>query len=130
MPEHLARDEVAKAKWDLLVARLLPTGVLTIAHGEALAVLCETWADYLRCREQFEAMNRTMVVVETRKLPDGTTQRRVRENPLIRRSERLAMLLQRYLGEFGQTPMTQSKVQGKADDGEADPLESMLKAVK
>jgi len=130
MPAHLERDEVAKAKWDLLVERLLPTGVLTIAHGEALAVLCETWADYLRCRDQFEKMHRTMVVIEERKLPDGTIQRRVRENPLVRRSERLAMLLQRYLGEFGLTPMTQSKVQGVPEVQDVDPLESLLKVVR
>jgi len=129
MPAHLERDDLAKATWDVLVARLLPTGVLTVAHGEALAVLCETWADYLRCRDQFETMGRTMVVVEKHKVADGSVQRRVKENPLIRRSEKLATLLQRYLGEFGLTPMTQSKVQG--DKREAvDPTEVFLRSLR
>ena len=53
----------------------------------------------------------------------------MKENPLIRRSEKLATLLQRYLGEFGLTPMTQSKVQG--DKREAvDPTEVFLRSLR
>lgn len=110
MPAHLTADAVAVEKWDILADRLAKSRVLTVAHGEALAVLAEAWADYVRCREQFAQTGRQMLVVDEKRALDGTVTRKVKDNPLIRRSERLALLLQRYLSEFGLTPVSGPKV--------------------
>lgn len=115
MPPHIAADALALEKWGILAERLAQSRVLTIAHGEALAVLAEAWADYVRCREQFAQTGRQMLVVDEKRGADGTMSRKVRDNPLIRRSERLAMLLQRYLSEFGLTPVSGPKVAAGSD---------------
>lgn len=122
MPSMIADDPVARAKWDQLSARLSASGVLNEAHGEMLTILCATWADLERAREQFRAMHYQALLVET-----VGDKRRVRNNPLVARIEKLAYQVARFLGEFGLTPMSQAKV---AADGAAesvdDPLEKLL----
>lgn len=122
---HVLADGLALAKYRELVGRLEASRVLTTAHGEALAVLAETWADYVRCREQFAAAGYTLLVVDERREADGTVHRRVKDNPLIRRSERLALLLQRYLAEFGLTPVTGPRVK-VTEPADVDPFEVFL----
>jgi phage terminase small subunit len=114
-PVRLAGDTNAKAVWDLMAARLQASGVLTVAHGEALTLLAEAWADYARLRDQLRVMSFQPLIVEELYDPTGTklVRRRVRENPLTRRSERLALLCSRLLGEFGMTPVTAARIAAK-----------------
>jgi hypothetical protein len=105
----------------------MAAGVLNVGHSEALAGLCITLADLTRVRDQLRAMNyQQLIVDEQRDSKTGTVvRRRIRENPLIRRSERLNQLATKQLGEFGLTPVTQSKVNA-APTGEPDAFESFL----
>jgi P27 family predicted phage terminase small subunit len=121
-PAHLAADPLALATWDVLVARLTTVGVLMVSHGEALTVLAEAWADYVRCREQLARTGWQIVVTDESGLP--------KEHPLIRRSERLGLFLQRYLGEFGLTPVTGGRVAARLPDGEGDALDHLLRRVR
>lgn len=118
-PDEVQRDPAALAHWERLIAQLETSGVLTTAHGDALALLAQAKADYDRVRAQLVTMNHQQLVVDEIRNKDGQViRRRVRENPLIRRSERLALLCARLLGEFGLTPITQSKV-GNANHANA-----------
>lgn len=129
IPPHLATDDLAVTAWGSFVERLSAVKVLTSSHGEALAIMAEAWADYVRCRQQFERMGRQLVVADEKVVGSGATAivtRKIKDNPLIRRSERLAMLIQRYLGEFGLTPATGPKVQGIAAPEATNPLLALV----
>lgn len=126
MPAFVEKDEVAAQKWRDMAPKIASAGVLTESHGEMLGLLCTTWADLQRCREQFAAMGNRQILVEETVLPDGARRVRVRPNPLAQRIEKLAYQLARFLGEFGLTPMTSAKVSAeKAKDGE-DPFAQFL----
>jgi phage terminase small subunit len=128
IPERLAGDPVAVAAWNSLAARLETVGVLTTAHGEALAMLAEALADYDRIRGQLALMNYQQLVVDEVKNAEGVTiRRRVRENPLLRRSERIALLVNRLLGEFGLTPATSARIDARPRQ-QSDPFERFLGA--
>lgn len=110
MPDSVSKDTIASAKWSELAPRIAKAGVLTEAHGEMLALLCMSWADLERCREQLASMNNRQILVEETVLPDGTRRARVKANPLAQRVEKLAYQVARFLGEFGLTPMMSAKV--------------------
>jgi phage terminase small subunit len=123
---EIQADDVALGHWTALCERLETLRILSPAHGEALGLLAQALADYGRVRAQLHEMGyRQLIVDEMRDKEGKVTRRRVRENPLIRRSERLALLVSRLLGEFGLTPITQTKIAAIAPS-EADPFEAFL----
>jgi P27 family predicted phage terminase small subunit len=127
MPGFIAADPVASKKWERVVAVVGGAGILNETHGEMLAVLCSSWADLERAREQFAGMNYQQLVVDEQVLANGQRLRRVRPNPLILRIERNAAQVARYLGEFGLTPMTSAKVAASlANPGQVDPFDEYL----
>lgn len=112
-PDFIAADALASARWDGLAPRLAQSGVLTEAHGEMLALLCLAWADLDRARVEFaEAGHKQMVCDETVNAR-GDVQRKYKINPIASRIEHQAAQVARFLGEFGLTPMTSSKVVAK-----------------
>lgn len=121
MPEMVANDDIARAKWDRLVLLMTRSGVLTEAHTEMLTILCTSWADLERCREQFRLMNYQTLIFEM-----NGDKRRVKNNPLVGRIEKLAYQVARFLGEFGLTPMTSAKVSGQRVAEGVDPFAEFL----
>ena len=127
-PAFIASDELAASRWDRLAPRLAQAGVLTEAHGEMLALLCATWADLERARQQFADMGYRQLIVEQRMTATGEMVETVKPNPLIVRIEKQAYQVARFLGEFGLTPMTAAKVSAQqAADGD-DPFAEFLSA--
>lgn len=130
IPAHIEADPAARAMWDRLVARLLPVKVLTVAHGEALSVLADMWADYERVRGELNVTRYKNVVIRKKRHANGTEVTEPIVNPLRRVHLELSRELRAWLGEFGLTPMTQSKVRGTDGAEDDDPLEAALRAVK
>lgn len=127
MPSFVAVDPLAAQRWQILAPRIAQAGVLTEAHGEMLALLCSSWADLERARDQFAGMNYQQLVVDEVTGPSGERRRKVKANPLILRIEKLAYQVARFLGEFGLTPMTSAKVSAKqATEQEHDPFAEFL----
>ena len=125
-PPFIAADPLASARWDAIAPRIAAAGVLTEAHGEMLALLCSTWADLERAREQFAEMGYRQIVLEERMTATGETIQTVKPNPLVIRIEKQAYQVARFLGEFGLTPMTSTKVNAeKATEGD-DPFAEFL----
>ena len=122
MPAFVAADPLAAQRWQILAPRIAQAGVLTEAHGEMLSLLCSSWADLERSREQFAAMNYQQLVVDEVTTASGERRRKVKANPLILRIEKLAYQVARFLGEFGLTPMTSAKVAAKQATEEHDPF--------
>jgi phage terminase small subunit len=125
IPPTVAADPLAAEAWASLATRLRQSGVLMTAHGEALATLAHTVADFTRVREQLQRMNFQPFIKEEVRLKSGDVRTRARENPLIRRSQHLALLVSRLLAEFGLTPVSQAKVTGEAPST-PDPFEVFL----
>jgi P27 family predicted phage terminase small subunit len=125
-PAFIEADPIASARWDEIAPRIASAGVLTEAHGEMLALLCSTWADLVRAREQFAEMGYRQIVLEERMTATGETVQTVKPNPLVVRIEKQAYQVARFLGEFGLTPMTAAKVSAeKAVEG-GDPFAEFL----
>lgn len=104
-PDLVTADPVALRYWHQYAAQLVPLGVLTQEHGEALATLACVSADYEHARQQFAQTNYRAFITEQR----GASSRII-EIPILRRLEHLAQLKTRLLGEFGLTPVMATKV--------------------
>jgi phage terminase small subunit len=116
MPASVAADPIAARHWAHYAAKLTEAGVLTVNHGPALTVLVHIAAAFDRVVAEMAAGHHVQTV---------TVAGRVRENPLNQRFERLGEKYLRALAEFGQTPVTQSRVSGKTP-GPVDPFEQFL----
>lgn len=108
---EIADDPLALAHWTRVAEQLKTLRILTPAHRDMLAVLATTLADLERARAAWKAQAyaETITVIR-RDVRAGTTTERTVENPLTRRTERLAMQARTCLGEFGLTPVTGPKV--------------------
>lgn len=125
MPPDVAADPMATAAWGYYVPLLTRAAVLTHAHMGALANLCRIEADLLRVREAMRLAQYEQTYVEETIDKYGVARRRIKESLLNQRGERLTKLHLRALGEFGLTPVTQSKVMVH-DASAGDPFEAFL----
>jgi P27 family predicted phage terminase small subunit len=98
-------DGYASEAWDYLVPVLERMRVLTEADGKALTMLCITWSRWRQC-EEFVAEHGEVYPIKDR---EGKT-KELRRFPQAVAAETLGRALNRYLGEFGLTPATRSRI--------------------
>lgn len=123
-PPHVVADAASREAWDQLAARLLTQRVLTTAHTEALALLADGWAQYVRLQLAFAADGFRSVVKQEWTTEDGQQRSRLIENPLCRQIRQQATLLNTLFGEFGQTPASAPKVVAPGES--VDPFDRFL----
>jgi P27 family predicted phage terminase small subunit len=112
VPESIADDEVAVAKWNQSVPVLRRMRVFTEADIDAWAIYCHTWSKWLEAKTKCKQLGRDNVTME----PDpNRTDGRLRikwSQPhswaVAERS--LAADLRRLQQEFGLTPSSRSQV--------------------
>lgn len=97
-------DDGASAHWDRLCPILESMGVLTVADGMALALLCDTWSRYekatrelARCGEVYETIGR-----------DGN--KMLRRHPIAVVARELERDLRSWLAVFGLTASSRGRV--------------------
>lgn len=117
MPERLAVEPVAVAKWRELVPILLRLGTLTTADGEALATLCEVHAAAQACLLELRAGGVVM----------RTDLGGVKPNPAGPLFRGLVALQAQLMGEFGLTPSSRTRL-AKPEAKQEDPLAEFLGA--
>jgi P27 family predicted phage terminase small subunit len=100
MPERLAVDEIAVAKWHELAGVLSRMGVLTTGDGEALATLCEVHAAEQACLLQLRASGAV----------SHTAAGGVKPNPAGPLYRSLVAMKASLLSEFGLTPSSRTKL--------------------
>jgi len=100
MPERLAVDEIAVAKWHELAGILSRMGVLTTGDGEALATLCEVHSAEQSCLLQLRAGGAVM----------HTDLGGVKPNPAGPLYRSLVAMKASLLSEFGLTPSSRTKL--------------------
>jgi P27 family predicted phage terminase small subunit len=112
-------DETAAEKWDELVEMLDERHVITQADRTALALLCQTYAQW---RAAADELRKTSVAAETEAgMP--------KQSPETLAVNQLAGRLLVWLREFGLTPASRDRVEpvvSVASD-EADPWRGILK---
>ena len=101
-PEWLS--DVALEHWRTLAPELDAAGVLTIADGHALALLCEAFSEWRAAREAIERHGETL----TRTTAAGNSTVMARPEVAMRSDAWSRMKL--MLAEFGMTPGSRSRV--------------------
>lgn len=106
----------AKDAWSKFAKLALDLGTLTVADGEALAGLCETYVELTEARRQLRAGGAEYTYVTTNK--DGNMMIRPRpEIAIIQDADRRYL---NWLGRFGLTPADRSRVTVKATAAKND----------
>ena len=98
VPSHL--DDAAKVEWYRVVKELKVLGLVSGMDRAALAAYCQS---YSRWSEAEEGVARVGLVVET-------THGNIIQNPLVGIANRSMELMHRFLGEFGMTPSSRSRI--------------------
>jgi P27 family predicted phage terminase small subunit len=110
---------LAKEHWIEIAPRLDELGVLTLADGHALALLCETFAEYRKARADVVKHGATYWSTSE----DGSKLKRA--NPNVAIASDAAKRYRGLLAEFGLTPSSRTKV-STAPNSEVDPLDVFL----
>lgn len=115
-PKHLNKE--AKAEWRRISKELAVLGLLTMVDRAALAAYCQSWARWVAAEEELAKPDVKMVEV--------TDKGYHHPNPWIGIANQAMKQMRGFLGEFGMTPSSRSKVT-VATQSEADPYEEYLK---
>ncbi len=118
-PEDLS--DVARAMWARIGPELDRMGVLTVADGVALELLCDAYAEYRAAREVITRGGMTYSCVTE---AGGTM---TRQRPEVTIASDAYRRVTRMLTEFGLTPSSRTKVQ-ITPDAARDPLEELIGA--
>jgi P27 family predicted phage terminase small subunit len=117
MPERLAAEPVAVAKWNELATLLSGMGVLTLGDGEALATLCEVHAAAQSCLLELRASGSVI----------HTDLGGVKPNPAGSLYRGLVSLQASLMTEFGLTPSSRVRL-GQKNEAPTDDLSELLKS--
>lgn len=116
MPAGLSAS--ARAAWSRIAPDLERMGVLTVADGVALELMCEAYADWMGHAATIAAEGATY---ETH----GQNGRMVRPHPEVAMASDAWRRVQRMLVEFGLTPSSRSKVTAGPEEA-ADPFAAFM----
>ena len=97
-PEELQGE--AQAEWFRIVADMKELGVMSKEYRPALIMYCDTWAEFIRCRDAVKGMGLTV------RSANGSTAK----NPLLSVLSQLKKEARAWLVEFGMTPTSKSRL--------------------
>lgn len=98
----------ARQKWRALAPRLATAGLLTVADMDAFARYCDTWARWRQCCRHIDRHGMTYELKDSK---GGVTS--VQQRPEVSIARSLAVQLARLEAEFGMTPSSRSRVDGR-----------------
>ena len=103
-------DEPTRAEWDRLCDQLAALGLLSAAHGPALAVYCGAYSRLLAAEACLEERGPLLV------RGDGVSEPLViKSNPAAAMAARCESTMLRVLGELGMTPASAARAKVKAE---------------
>ena len=118
-PDYL--DDVARDCWHRMTGQLDAMGLLTRADGEALALYCSTYSQWMKARSRLEEEGMLVITKTTVETSKRTTTREVSKiNPMVSVVAECQRQMVRLLTQFGMTPSSRSSlnVPGKAQEDE------------
>ncbi len=128
MPAWLSAE--AKQEWRRIVPELQALGLLTIVDRVALASYCQAWAELVIATQLLSKEGRVVFsdIISRSGEYVGTKQAL---HPAVRMQRDAFARVKQFIGEFGLTPASRTKVRGeKPSDTPADPFEAFLNGKK
>ncbi len=105
----------AETAWEQFADQLEAMGVLTVADGHALTVLCQTWSRWRRAEEFVDQHGETYPVQDNQ----GRV-RYLKKFPQVGIAQACATTLNRMMAEFGLTPSARSRIVVPSDKASDD----------
>ena len=99
-------DESAQAAWEQLAPQLEDMGVLTVIDGQALTLLCQTWAKW----KEAELAIREHGAVSPIYNADGSL-KYMQQSPHVSIARSAADQLAKMFREFGMTPSARTRIE-------------------
>jgi len=99
-PEHIKANPLALVEWKRLVRILWPTGVLTEAESDVLALYCTAYCQWVEATK--EVTKHGMVVKSPNNFPI--------QNPYLGVANQAAKQMRSLLIELGMTPASRSRI--------------------
>ncbi len=123
MPAWLSRE--AKAEWRRIVPHLDAVGLLTIVDRSALASYCQAFAELVVATKLLEKEGRIVDVDVFNKADDCTgTVRKL--HPAVKLQRDAFASVKQFLGEFGLTPSSRTRLQAPVEDEGEDKDEAFF----
>ncbi len=119
IPKHL--DKIAKKRWGELAEYLHTLGILTAIDGDALAVYCQAYSDWVKIEKTLKEPDSDVQMKHTIDAA-GNEFLEMKSNPRVRQKNELWKIMKAYLSEFGMTPSSRSRI-GVKVKGQKDELE-------
>lgn len=120
----------ANKLWDVVSEEAFDMGVLTVADGPALRMLCEVWERFFQAQDALKR-NEGMFYVSESVTGSGETEvvkTLIKVHPAVRIASDASKELRGWMSEFGLTPASRSKIEKAMDDGEEDEVEGFFSA--
>lgn len=118
-PTWLCRE--GRRLWKYLAPRLERLGLLTEIDGPAFAAVCQSFGTYVELEQRLKQVGRTMEFTNKA----GATNEA--ERPEGRMARQALEQCKTLFTEFGLTPASRARICVKADSGEQDPMETLLR---
>ncbi len=127
----------AKKEWKRIAPQLERMGLLTQVDLAALAMYCESWAQYREAIEFVHKKGQAYAIFERNE--DGNVKYDNRGQPILRHMQQWPQVgiankalknIQSLCSEFGLTPSARGRMQVPGTSDKEDPMESILSGVK
>lgn len=122
----------AKTEWARIVPELKLLRLLTVVDRAALTAYCQAWAELAECTRLLEQEGRIFYepVIGKKKNKKGVETlevvgNKVKAHPICRLQRDAFARVKAFLGEFGLSPASRSKVQAPPAEEKLDPLEEL-----
>lgn len=112
-PDHL--DELARAKWDELAPRLNRLGLLTEIDGDALAMYCTAFSEFVENREKVQKHGSVVM----------TSKGNAVQSPYLGAANTAFEKMRKLLVEFGMTPSSRSRIEVPGHGDDENPFEQI-----
>jgi len=111
-------NSLAKKEWRRITKELEALDLLTCIDGAALSGYCTSYAAVQEAEIEINQHGKTTYITDT-----GF----IRDIPAIARQQKYLAIMRQYLGEFGLSPSSRSRLNiEKGDDNAEDPMEELL----
>jgi P27 family predicted phage terminase small subunit len=114
-PSHL--DAEARREWRRVAPELHALGLLTAIDGDALAVYCTAWSQWVEAEKHLEEDGLVISV-------NGVE----RPSPWLRIANQAQRLVLDMAREFGMTPISRGRITVIAPPAAADPFDDLLRS--
>jgi len=124
MPEWLNAE--AQAEWRRIVPELAALGLLTIVDRATLAAYCAAWSELREATNMIDAEGRVIVVDVFARDSGEKVGTRKTIHPAVRLQREAFRLVKQFLGEFGLSPSSRTRLTAPKKQDEADPLQAII----